>query len=146
MTMDDTNKLSEEAERERFETCIKSYPELLGRNRAGTQGYYDARTYWAWRGWCSAKASTPSVQPPRALPGEASERIERAIAAALRPHGLTLMKTAAGYEVARLGELKAEGEWLGKGVVYGPQPGGQLGRDFPPAGGLTECDMGDSYE
>jgi hypothetical protein len=95
-------------------------------------------THWMF----APAAPTAAIPAVDAVAGEPVAKAERQIAQALQRHGLTLMKTAAGYEVAKLGPLVADGEWAGNGLVYGPQ----LGDDFPPRAGLTECDMGDSYE
>lgn len=54
--------------------------------------------------WRNVRSET-AAEPAR----EEVVKAEQRFSAALRAHGLTLMKTAAGYEVVKLGELTAGG-------------------------------------
>jgi len=85
--------------------------------------------------------SAPSEAEPPELPDPwaayvriAKERTNRAI-------------TLPTSHVRELGSamLTFRAEGYSKGVADG-RAQSQLARDFPPMGGMTECDMGDSYE
>jgi hypothetical protein len=98
-----------ETKRERFERWalsrnwikdVQKYPDDYS-EKAWAGKYGHANTQIAWEAWQAATNTTPPAAPVQELEW-------KQIAEDLRFHGLTLVKTATGYAVLKLGAVQAQ--------------------------------------